>query len=205
MAFESFCEELHKSYPAVRLHLLNIMAAGFHSQVMEPILTDFTIACNEVKIDSSKQVVLSGLLGKTCPVGDEDLQQRTYPNGAREAEGVPSSLRDFSPMLIESSCQLIGFLINTFSDPKSGEAFVTDEFGEGAIAVSRLYEAKYVEMYASYKIVDNGSAALGQAFVYDDRGQVISAFREVWMAKMKLYVLQRLIDRRRKPEQSATS
>jgi acyl transferase domain-containing protein len=75
---ESFREELHKSYPAVRLHLLNIMAAAFHSQVMEPILTDFNIACNEVKIDSSKQVVLSGLLGKMCPMGDDALQQRDY-------------------------------------------------------------------------------------------------------------------------------
>jgi acyl transferase domain-containing protein len=128
----------------------------------------------------------------------------TYPHGASTAEGVPSSLRDFSPMLIESSCQLIGFLINTSSDRKSGEAFVTDEIGECAIALSKLRETKHVEMYASYKMVDGGSAALGQVFAFDDKGQVISAFRDVRMAKMKMHVLQRLIERGRKPEQVVT-
>jgi hypothetical protein len=96
-------------------------------------------------------------------------------------------------MLIESSCQFTGFLINTFSDRKSGEAFVTDEVSEGAVAVSKHHETKYLEMYASYKMMDGGSAALGQVFAFNDKGQVISAFREVRMAKMKLYVLQRLI------------
>ena len=110
----------------------------------------------------------------------------TYPLGGRTAQGTLSSLQDFSPMLIESACQLVGFLINTSSDRGSGEAFVTDEIGECAIAVSRLHGTEHVEMYASYKIVDGGSAALGQVFAFDDKGQLISAFRDVCMAKMKM-------------------
>nr|WJZ49098.1 non-reducing polyketide synthase [Calonarius rufo-olivaceus] len=125
----------------------------------------------------------------------------TYPSGARTAEGVPSALRDFSPMLVESVCQLIGFLMNTSAERKDGEAFVTDELGECAIAISRLYETKYVEIYASFKMVDNGTAGLGNVFAFDDKGQMISAFRDVRMAKMKIYVLKRLIDRGRKPGQ----
>jgi acyl transferase domain-containing protein len=130
----------------------------------------------------------------------------TYPLGARTGQGTPSSLQDFSPlaMLIETACQLVGFLINTSSDRGSGEAFVVDEIGECAIAVFRLYETEHLEMYASYKMVDDGSAALGQVFAFDDKGQLISAFRDLRMAKMKIYVLKRLIERGRKPESAAT-
>nr|WJZ49100.1 non-reducing polyketide synthase [Calonarius rufo-olivaceus] len=126
----------------------------------------------------------------------------TYPGGARTAQGVPSALRDFSPMLIESACQLIGFLMNTSADRKDGEAFVTDELGECSIAVSRLYETKHIDIYASFKMVDNGTAGLGHVYAFDDKGQMISAFRDVRMAKMKIYVLKRLIDRGRKPGQA---
>ena len=124
----------------------------------------------------------------------------TYPLGARTVQGIPSSLQDFSPMLIESACQLVGFLISTSSDRGSGEAFVVVEIGECAIADSRLYETEHLEMYASYKMVDDGSAALGQVFAFDDKGQLISAFRDVRMAKMKIYMLKRVIERGRKPE-----
>jgi acyl transferase domain-containing protein len=127
-----------------------------------------------------------------------------YPLGARTAQGTPSSLKEFSPMLMESVCQLVGFLINTSSDRGDGEAFVVDEIGECAIAVSRLYETEHLEMYASYKMVDGGSAALGQVFAFDDKGQLVSAFRDLRMAKMKVYVLKRLIERGRKPESAAT-
>ena len=89
-------KELFKSYPAVRWHLLNNMAAAFHSQFMQPILTDFTSACNEVEIHSSKQVVLSGLLGKTCPVGDDALQQRDYlVRHCRETNRFGTAISDY--------------------------------------------------------------------------------------------------------------
>jgi hypothetical protein len=52
---------------------------------------------NEVEIHSSKKVVLSGLLGKTCPVGDDAMQQRDYlvrhcrkTNKRRNTEGEKS-------------------------------------------------------------------------------------------------------------------
>ena len=126
-----------------------------------------------------------------------------YPLGARTAHYTPSSLQDFSPILIESACQLVGFLINTSSDCEPGEAFVTNEIGECAIAVSRLYETKHVETYASYKMINDGSVALGQVFAFDDKGQLISAFRDVRM--MKIYVLKQLVERGRKPESSAAT
>jgi len=128
-----------------------------------------------------------------------------YKHDDTAKEGMPASLYDFSPMLLGAACQLVGFLINTSAYRQAGENFVTDELGECSIAIQRLYETKYIETYASYGLVDNGTAALGQVFTVDDQGQIITAFRDVRMARMKLHVLKRLIDRILKPKQQVVT
>ena len=128
-----------------------------------------------------------------------------YKHDDTAKEGMPASLYDFSPMLLGAACQLVGFLINTSAYRQAGENFVTDELGECSIAIQKLYETKYIETYASYRLVDNGTAALGQVFTVDDQGQIITAFRDVRMARMKLHVLKRLIDRILKPKQQVVT
>ena len=93
---ESFRVKLLKLYPAARWHLLNTMTAAFHSRFMEPILMDLGSACTEIEIHPSTQVVLSGVLGKVCPVSDSTLEERDYlVRHCRETNCFGTAISDY--------------------------------------------------------------------------------------------------------------
>lgn len=118
----------------------------------------------------------------------------------------PLVFKDFSPVLIDRACQVIGLLVNTSPARARDEIFVASEIDQMEMAYSKVRDSKHLESYASFEIfTGNGSesaTAVGQVFTFDEHQQLVAAFRGIRMRRMKQHTLDILI-RRTLPKSSA--
>ena len=120
----------------------------------------------------------------------------------------PPVFKDFSPVLIDRACQVIGLLVNTSPARARDEIFVASEIDQMEMAFSKVRDSKHLESYASFEIfTGNGSenaTAVGQVFTFDEHQQLVAAFRGIRMRRMKQHTLDILI-RRTLPKSSAVT